>query len=95
MKSYILRTLAVLMLLIVVACGGGISEESYNKVEVGMTMQEVKDILGDPTSTDGAVGLEVMGKKLSGGMHTWKSGTKEIMITFASDKVTLKAKNGF
>lgn len=96
MKSNILRALAMVMLLIVVACGGdSISEASFDEVKTGMTLQEVKDILGEPSKTEGAVGVEVMGKKLSGGVYSWNDGAKVIKITFADDKVTLKSKNGF
>ncbi len=56
MKTRILRSLAMLALLLVVACGGGISQDSYDKIKDGMTLEEVEAILGKHTGGGGAGG---------------------------------------
>lgn len=94
MKTLILRSLALLTLLLVVACGGGISQESYDKVKNGMSLEEVEGILGKHTSGGGGGG-EAMGMKISAGAYKWEDGSKLITITFSNDKVTMKVRSGF
>jgi len=73
----------------VVGCGGKVSKSNYDKIENGMTVEEVKDILGEPAkTTGGGVGA------LSGKVMTWEDGDKQIVVTFANDKVTLKSQTG-
>ncbi len=94
MKTRILRSLAMLALLLVVACGGGISQDSYDKIKDGMTLEEVEAILGKHTGGGGAGG-EAMGMKISAGAYKWEDGSKLITITFKNDKVSAKVKSGF
>ena len=93
MKNAILRCFALLALIALVACGGGISKENYDKVKTGMTLEEVKDILGEPTD-GGSAGAEIGGMKLSGGNYVWKDGDKTITIGFKDDKVVSKVQKG-
>ena len=94
MKNLVLRTLALLMLMLVVACGGGITADNVAKIKNGMTLEEVKDILGEPTD-GGSNSLQVGDMKLGAGAYKWEDGDKLVTITFANGKVTMVAKSGF
>ena len=94
MKNLILRSLAVLALLVVVACGGGISQDSYDKVKTGMTLTEVEDILGKHSSGS-SNSLEAGGIKLGAAVYKWEDSDKVVTITFGNDKVTIKTKSVF
>jgi hypothetical protein len=82
---------AFFLLLVVVACGSKVSEDNYGKIKTGMTLEEVKGILGDPTETPAAVGVA----GVSAGAYVWKDGDKSITVTLMNDKVSLTAKSGF
>jgi len=85
----------VATLLISGCFGSKINEENYKKVQEGMTMEQVKVILGDPSDAK-ASGVSVpMVGSLSGTSATWKSsdGKVTIELTFVNDKVTLKRYN--
>ena len=90
MKRMTTLCLVLICAFFLAACGGGVDQSSYDKIENGMTLDEVKGILGEPTEGGGAGALGV-----SGGSYTWKDGDKTINLTFVNDKVTLKAKTGF
>jgi hypothetical protein len=67
------------------ACGSKISQENFDKIKSGMTMEEVKGILGEPTESS-AMGLG----PLSGTSAHWKDKDKRISIQFVNGKVTVK-----
>ena len=62
-----------------------VSEENFNKVQVGMTMDQVTAILGPSTRTES---VNFMG--FSGTTAVWRSQTTEITILFFNDKVQVK-----
>ncbi len=94
MKNLVTRTLALLTLMLVVACGGGITADNVAKIKNGMTLEEVKDILGEPAD-GGSNSLQVGDMKLGAGAYKWEDGDKVVTITFANGKVTMVAKSGF
>ncbi len=63
-----------------------VTKENYTKVESGMTVQQVKDILGNPDETKSG-GVSVLGVGADTTTMTWKSGDKSITVTFVNDKV--------
>ena len=67
-----------------------VTRGNYDKVETNMTVQEVTDILGDPTekTSTGAQLGSLGGTKTS---SEWKSGDKTINIEFVNDKVVAKS----
>ena len=75
-----------LMLLMVSGCGSKVTKENLEKIKVGMTIDEVKDILGEPTE-----GGDLKAGALSAGAMTWKDGDKSIVVTFVGGKVSLPA----
>ena len=68
------------------ACSGAkINQENFDKIKTGMTLAEVKAILGEPTdsfSIDVAV--------ISGGNAMWKGEGITINIQFMNGKVIAK-----
>ena len=95
MKSFrILTGLALIGLLLagLVGCSK-ITKENYDKIETGMTLAEVEGILGKGTEKAGIAGAvgDLTG---AGKVMTWGDEEKSITVTFANDKVTVKAQNG-
>lgn len=85
--------LAGLMLMMVAGCGSKVSKDNYDKIKTGMTLAEVENILGKgELQAGGAGGLgDLLG---SAKVYKWTDGEKSIMVTFANDKVTVKAQTG-
>jgi hypothetical protein len=83
-----------LVLLMTGCLGSKINEENYKKVQEGMTMEQVKTILGEPTDAK-ADGVSTPIGSISGTQATWKTsdGKISIELTFVNDKVTLKRYN--
>ena len=77
--------IALLVSLLIAGCGSKITQENFDKVQAGMSQEEVKAILGDPTESSGAsIG------PISGGTWVWKTGEATIVIQFFSGKVLAK-----
>ena len=76
----------LILSLALLGCNSKINQENYQKIQNGMTLEEVKAILGEPTDvqTAGIGGL-------SGTSAVWKNkeGAK-IDIKFVNNKVQLK-----
>ncbi len=70
-----------------------VSKESYDKVQTGMTLSEVEGILGKGTEKAG-LGGAIGDLGGSARVVTWGDENKSITITFANDKVVLKAEKG-
>jgi hypothetical protein len=77
--------LSIVLCLSLVACGSKLTQENFDKVKAGMTMEEVKAILGEPSETN-SVGLG----PLSGTSATWKDEKATISIQFVNNKVTMR-----
>ena len=63
-----------------------VTRENYDKVQPGMTLEQVKAILGEPDETKSG-GVNVLGVTADKSTMTWKSGDKSITVTFVGDKV--------
>lgn len=70
-----------------------VSKENYDKIQTGMTYDQVKSILGSGTEASGG-GIAVGDLAASGKVVTWGTEDKQIMVTFVNDKVTLKTMKG-
>jgi len=82
MKKISRTLLAVAALLLVAACSR-LTEANLEKVHNGMTPDEVKAILGDPTSSETSNALGI----ISGTTYTYHTSSSDVKITFVNDKV--------
>jgi hypothetical protein len=80
--------LAILLIagLFLVGCFDRLSQASFNKVQKGMTFEEVVAILGQPTDSK-SVGVG----PLSATSSKWSNAKIEINIKFVNNKVQLKS----
>ena len=67
-------------------CGSKVTQENFNKIQVGMSQSETYAILGQPSDAT-SVGIG----EHSGTLATWQAGENEVTITFINDKVKFKA----
>jgi len=77
--------LALVLLLWLAGCGSKITQENFDKIQVGMSQDEVTTILGKPTESS-----SVSFGSLSGGAWVWKKNGTAITIQFANGKVLAK-----
>ena len=75
----------VLVALTLVGCGSRINQDNFEKVQTGMTMAQVKVILGNPTESS-SVDVAVF----SGTVSKWQAGDLTITIQFVNSKVVAK-----
>jgi len=85
---------AFLLTFVIAGCSKpGVSKESFDKVENGMTLAEVEKILGGEKK-----GIEASGVlgKLAGtsASYVWKDGDKKIVVAFNDGKVISKTPVG-
>jgi hypothetical protein len=74
---------------LLLGCTSPISEANYQKIQNGMTLGQVKAVLGEPTDAKTA-GIG----PLSGTAATWKHGDLTISIQLLNNKVQLKSMTG-
>jgi SmpA / OmlA family len=74
--------IAVATLLLVAACSR-LTEDNLQKIHNGMTTDEVKAILGDPTSSQTGSALGIV----SGTSYIYHTSSSDVKITFVDDKV--------
>lgn len=63
-----------------------LTQENFNRIEEGMSFEEVRTILGEPTESK-SIGIG----SLSGTAATWEDGKTRISIKFLNEKVQLKS----
>jgi outer membrane protein assembly factor BamE (lipoprotein component of BamABCDE complex) len=66
-------------------CGSRINQDNFEKIQTGMTLAQVKVILGNPTESS-SVDVAVF----SGTVSKWKAGDVTITIQFVNGKVVAK-----
>jgi hypothetical protein len=79
-------TSLILLLFALVACGSKVSESNYAKIEIDMTEEQVKSLLGSPTESSS---INVAG--LSGTSSKWVAKEGTINVQFLNGKVKAKA----
>lgn len=75
-----------LLALSLLGCGARVNQANYDKVQDDMSTQEVTRILGEPTTMSS---FSIGG--LSATTAKWVGKTHTITVTFANDKVKVKA----
>jgi len=77
-----------------IGCAPAVSRENYDRIETGMTEQQVRDILGEPDEVDGG-GVSLPGVEATASVATWRDNQgREITVTFVNGKVTTKTQRG-
>jgi ATP-dependent DNA ligase len=76
---------AILVSGLLVGCGSKVTQDNFDKIQAGMTREEVKSILGEPTESSG-VGVGA----ISGDAWVWKKDGTVITIQFVGGKVLAK-----
>lgn len=75
---------AAVPLLLLAACGDRLSLDNYNKLQVGQSYDEVKQIIGDPARCDEAIGVRNC---------VWGDEQRGISVSFVGGKVLLLSAN--
>ncbi|MBK1681295.1 hypothetical protein CKO20_13035 [Rhodocyclus tenuis] len=75
---------AVLPALLLAACADRLSLDNYNKLQVGQSYDEVKQIIGDPARCDEAIGVRNC---------VWGDEQHGISASFVGGKVLLLSAN--
>ena len=77
-----LTAAAIATALFLAACGSKLTEDNLQKIHNGMTTDEVKAILGNPTDvqSSGVLGI-------TGTTYTYHTDTSDVKITFLNEKV--------
>lgn len=83
-----LRNIIFLLLLLALVACSQINQTNFDKVKTGMTMQQVTQILGQPSDV---TSMDFAG--ISGTSATWKTKNTTIVIQFINDTVKLKIMN--
>ena len=77
----LLRSLfAIATLVLLSACGNSLSLEKYNKLKVGQSYDEVKQIIGDPARCDEMLGVRTC---------VWGDEQRGINVNFVGGQVML------
>jgi len=86
MKKKIAAVMALLVFMAVLAGCGKVTKENYEKLKLGMTYEQVTEILGQP---DGKTESDMAGL---GTYESWdyQSGFKGIFLIFENGKLTDK-----
>ncbi len=78
----------VLLMLFVLAiwgCGGKINQENFNRIEIGMSYEEVVAILGEPVQCKSILGAQNC---------DWGKKPRTINIKFVADNVVFRSSEG-
>lgn len=78
---------------LLVACGSSVTQENYDRIETGMTVDDVVGILGASTTSE-LKSVSIGDMKFEAGPVTWESGDATIVVTFAQGKVVTKMSEG-
>lgn len=84
-KAVLLLAVAAIIWVGLSGCGSKINQDNFNRIQVGMTYDEVKAILGPATESSS---VQIGG--LSGTSAKWVSKTGAIQIQFLNDRVKIK-----
>ncbi len=78
-------TVGLLLAAVLLAACSKLTQANYDKIEEGMSKQQVAALLGEPQEASGASFLG-----LSSGSAVWRDGKTAITVRFLNDKVVSK-----
>jgi hypothetical protein len=84
-RGVIILAVSFLFWFVMSACGSKVNQDNFNKIQVGMTFEEVTGILGPSTESSS---VQIGG--LSGTSAKWASKEGAIQIQFLNGKVRIK-----
>ncbi|MEZ6195852.1 MAG: outer membrane protein assembly factor BamE [Planctomycetota bacterium] len=93
-----MRGIAVAALFLLVSCGGRVTQENLDRIQVGMSVSEVEDILGSPDDVStGAQNVNFGPAVPTGPFKTmvWRKGDAEITVVFGGGRVNHASGHGF
>jgi len=82
------------------ACESKITQESFDKIETGMSQTQVEKLLGGKCTDETPSGTSITGagvadsRKAAAKILRWKDGSKSIVVVFRDGKVFEKMKDG-
>lgn len=79
-----MRITVITILLLLVACSK-VTRENYQKLELGMSWQEVVQLLGEPDRCEALLNAKSC---------VWQEGDKSITVRFIGDEVILFSSEG-
>ena len=85
MTNLIMLVMSVSLILMMAGCSN-VNQENYDKIETGMSYEEVVGILGNPGTSEEAI--------LKTKNCIWGAEDKHITVKFVGDTVVLKSKKG-
>jgi hypothetical protein len=95
--------LLVVTCLLLPGCKSKITKANFDKIQDGMTLEEVEGILGKGESQTGdpsvmlgqaGVALPMQSGQSKDQVYVWESGNKKITIVFRQDKVVKRIPSG-
>lgn len=85
LRKMFAKSVLISLLLLLTACGSKISQQNFEKIQPGMTMQQVVNILGEPSNVES---FDIAG--LSGSSASWRDKNSLITIQFLNNQVKIK-----
>jgi hypothetical protein len=93
-RSMMVNTLLGLICLVgLVGCSSKVNKENLDKLQPGMTVEQVEKILGEGEVVTGGA-IDVPGFSNSATIMQWGDETKSITVTFTNGKATGIVANG-
>ncbi|BCX81629.1 hypothetical protein MIT9_P1207 [Methylomarinovum caldicuralii] len=80
-----MRIAILAFLLLTLAACSKVTPENYDKLELGMTWQEVVQLLGEPDRCEAVLNAKSC---------TWQEGERKITVRFIGDQVVLFSSEG-
>jgi hypothetical protein len=90
-RAVLVSLLAFALAACAAGCAGKVSQSNYDKIQPGMTVAEVKGILGEGAVYSAIAGPAIGDVALS---IKWKDGQKQITVIFSQDKMISKTQTG-
>lgn len=87
-RTVLLGLVALLGLGLLVGCGSKVSKDNFDKIQTGMTVDEVQGILGEGQKA--SAGVSVAGVDVTGDVYEWKDEGTAIRVVFKDGKVVEK-----